>query len=370
MPFDPRYEDYLRSGIAFARSLEGADPFGAARAAMGFRRRFERQDDDLPATDADRAFHLVARAAELLDYELPFAGDDEVARIRDDASEMLSEAISLDGSCYDAIRMRDLLRSDGFDAHYRFLSDGVDEVVARGTEARDRALAGQGPDPRLAADLAMRPCLRWLAELATRSLVCGRYRRSVEVSRRLLALDEAGVADAGFTYAFALAKLEDDHGLDRIAEATRDATRQRGGTDPWMLIARMACAHARLDMQEARRLAGVLLGAYPHAGSILMGQDELSDGAFARLAVDPWQEDELVLAVSEAAVLLQEGREYESRGTLGAWVAGLPEVERAVAREAAEDSGAEGGRARRGGRGSGGDRGSGGTDAAEGGERA
>jgi hypothetical protein len=48
---------------------------------------------------------------------------------------------------------------------------------------------------------------------------------------------------------------------------------------------------------------------------------ELPDGVFSRLAVPPFSEDELILAVSEATVLFQEGRDQEGRGSFGSWAA-------------------------------------------------
>ncbi|MBQ6522475.1 MAG: hypothetical protein IJI15_06600, partial [Atopobiaceae bacterium] len=54
---------------------------------------------------------------------------------------------------------------------------------------------------------------------------------------------------------------------------------------------------------------------YPHAALNLMDQKELPEGVFSRLAVGPGTEDELMLAVSEATVLLLDGR-YP----FGAWV--------------------------------------------------
>ncbi|MBQ1839823.1 MAG: hypothetical protein II128_00615, partial [Atopobiaceae bacterium] len=44
------------------------------------------------------------------------------------------------------------------------------------------------------------------------------------------------------------------------------------------------------------------------------------DGVFARLAVAPFSEDELILAISEGTVLLQEGRDDAGRGVLGTWI--------------------------------------------------
>ena len=57
----------------------------------------------------------------------------------------------------------------------------------------------------------------------------------------------------------------------------------------------------------------------------MRSQRELPDGVFARLAVAPLSEDELILAVSEGTVLLQEGRDAQARGAFGSWVVGQME---------------------------------------------
>ena len=51
-----------------------------------------------------------------------------------------------------------------------------------------------------------------------------------------------------------------------------------------------------------------------------MRQSELPDGAFARILVTPYSEDEMIVAISESTVLLQEGNDFEGRGVLGSWV--------------------------------------------------
>ena len=105
----------------------------------------------------------------------------------------------------------------------------------------------------------------------------------------------------------------------------------------WYALARMALAFKREDRDAAREQVAKLLVLYPNAGTTLARQDDLPDGVFARLAIDPGTEDELILATSEATVLLQEGCDSHERGTLGWWVAGLPEVAQARARELAAD---------------------------------
>ena len=70
MAFDPAQEEYRRLSLRFARTQKIGDAYTATRAAAAFRRRFAWNHDSLPQTDQDRAFHLVARASELVDRAL------------------------------------------------------------------------------------------------------------------------------------------------------------------------------------------------------------------------------------------------------------------------------------------------------------
>ena len=50
-------------------------------------------------------------------------------------------------------------------------------------------------------------------------------------------------------------------------------------------------------------------------------QKDLPEGEFSRLNVLPYSEDELIIAIAEATVLLQEGNDLIGRGVLGRWLA-------------------------------------------------
>ena len=82
-----------------------------------------------------------------------------------------------------------------------------------------------------------------------------------------------------------------------------------------MLLSRCALAYKRRDFDGARTQLRRIIDGYPHAALNLMDQKELPEGVFSRLAVGPGTEDELMLAISEATVLLLDGR-YP----FGAWV--------------------------------------------------
>lgn len=340
MAHDPRREDYQRMALRFALTLDD-DPTGAVRAMASFGRRLARDRDSLPQTDADRAFHLVTLAADLVDYQLPFADDHQAERLTARAEALLDEALSLDPACHDTVRMRTIAREGSAERRYRALADGADAVRASCEAERDRICAGLGDERRaLAAEVAMRPWERWMAELAEDALICGRNRAAVEAAERLLEVDRHDVSDVRFTLAYALAKLEDEAGVARLIARYPSLCAPRAADDAWILLAQVALAHRRWDLAAARELLARLLRGYPGSGAALIRQTELPDGAFARLRVPPYGSDELILAVSEGTVLLQEGRESSGRGALGAWVArATAELDPQAARQAADAGG-------------------------------
>ena len=204
-----------------------------------------------------------------------------------------------------------------YEGYFRYLADNEQKALDEADRARARLVRDGAPEEeqQLAQHLAYAPYLRWLAAEAGRALVCGHYRFCLEVAGRALALDpqdEAGVLD---TAAYAYAKLEDDEGF---AALKRRMAETGHAESAWTRMAALSLAFSAHD-----------LASYPEAGDILVAQHELPDGVYARLAVEPGSEDELILAVSEGAILLQEGRDSAERGTLSTWVS--QEVPRLVA---------------------------------------
>lgn len=341
MAYDARWEDYQRLSLRFARSLDGSDPATALKAFATFGRRFAQNRDSLPQSDEDRAFHLVADATILIDYELPFAETDERAeQLIRRAASLLDEAISLDARCHDAVRMQSAAQNPSFETYYAFLREGADEVRAHCEEARENVGADDHTDRvKLARDIAMHPYYRWLATMADKALVCGRNKDAIRLSEELLALDPDDGSDVRFTCALAYAKLEDEAGLDALARRCREAGVYRGSDDAWLLLARASLAHKRRDPAAARERISDVIRTYPHAAATLVRQRELPDGVFSRIAVQPFSEDELIIAASEGTVILQEGRDRRGRGVFGSWVADAaadlaPEEERAEVEDA------------------------------------
>lgn len=321
MAFDPQREDYQRLALRFSATLDGMGPVAATKAFADFGRTFSRDRDSLPQSDADRAFHLVVTATDIIDYQLPFTSDRQAKGLIDRGHRVLDEAISLDGRCFDAVRMKAAADSPSFDSYHSYLVERSDEVRACCEELRDAALSGTpGERAQLGAAIAMRPYLRWLATEAEQALICGRNREAIRICRQLLELDPTDSADARFTCALALAKLEDARGLEELT-GSESIHARRTADDGWTQIARIAIAHKAHDLDAARSVLSVLLDTYPHAAESLIRQGELPDGVFARLNVMPYSDDELILAVSEGTVLLQEGRDADGRGVLGSWMA-------------------------------------------------
>lgn len=321
MAHNARKEDYQRLGLRFVHELDRGDPLAATRAFAGFGQRFAQDYDSLPQTDADRAFHLVALATDVVDYQLPFATGEQADRLIERGKNLLDEALALDADCFDALRMRSSTEMPTVTARLEYLKAEEPRVREACESARDAAAEDDPERAALAAGIAMRPYHRWLATLAEEALIAGRNRMSVDVCRRLLESDPADLSDARFTLAYGLAKLEDESGLEEHLRRYRSYASGRPGLDAWMGIALLAMAHKRFDLGRARTLLERLLESYPTGAVALIRQNELPDGEFARLYVQPFSEDEMVVALSEAVVLLQEGNDRSGRGVLGAWVA-------------------------------------------------
>ncbi len=321
MAFDARREDYQRLGLQFARSLDGMDAEQAARAFATFGLRFAREHDTLPQTDSDRAFHLVAHAAQLIDYELPFVEFDRANKIIEEGHRTLDEALALDPHCYDALRMQEASRGPSFEAFLGTLIQRVDEV----RDWCDLQLSKIDGDPsdertKLALDLAQRPYLRWLATMSDQALICGHNLQSLEFGREAIEADPRDRAGVGLTMLYAYAKLEQNDELEEFVRERHEQDHGFGDRNAWLLIARMSLAYKRHDMPAAREHLSTLIASYPNADLALIRQIELYAGVFSRQVVTPQSEDEVILAISEATPLLQEGVDPQGKGSFSAWV--------------------------------------------------
>lgn len=328
MAFDPLQEDCLRLILASMKreriSLDDAHYIQKASDA------FSADPASLIHTDRDRSFHLVAKATEIVDYRLPFLSDEEeIERLGKQAENYLREAAELDSGNWDAQRMLAALDAVSNDAYVSYLLDHKDKV-----ERAAAALQTDAEDPydrEFARDLGQRPWLRWLAALASRALIAGQYRLSLKIAEDSLTLAPEDPTGARHTAMLALAKLEAEpmeleafrarHALAyRVAEFPRRRTAMPA-LDAWTLIAQMNLAYRALDFDGADRALHSIIRAYPHAAEVLFYQSEFPDGVFGRVNVEPGSADELVLALSEATPLLQEGMGTPDDASFSVWLA-------------------------------------------------
>ena len=244
---------------------------------------------------------------------------------------MLREAAALDPANWDAQRMLTALTAESNEEYVQYLVSKCDEVE------HDLALkiaSAQDPYEREAAgDLTRRPYLRWLAALASRALISGRYRMSLEAANRSLDFAPNDPAGVRHTAMLAMAKLEypaeelkrfrSAHSVPYLANTPlrrrpKDAERD---LDPWTLIALMSAAWRELDYEGAEHYLRILVRSCPHAAEALYFQTEFPDGVYARVNVGAGSTDELVLALSEATPVLQEGLGAPDNASFAAWVA-------------------------------------------------
>lgn len=176
MAFDPIQEDCHRLVLEALR--RDNIPLTDAAAVERLMEQFTRNPAPLIVHDRDRAGHLIAKVVEAVDYRIPFIPDDTQAEQEETAAEnMLREAAALDPANWDAQRMLTALTAESNEEYVQYLVSKCDEVE------HDLALkiaSAQDPYEREAAgDLTRRPYLRWLAALASRALISGRYRMSL-----------------------------------------------------------------------------------------------------------------------------------------------------------------------------------------------
>lgn len=326
---NPLVEDFERLAVRWASVPHTTREFPSTAAAIAaFPELYAKNRDALPQIDADRAFFLMARAEQILDRSVIVAQtEDEATALLKEASALVDEALKLDPACYDAVRMRRYLGRPARDEMVSFLAASADEVL-EGCEAAARSNGLVAPPGKASLSVYMRPYLRWCFDWANEQLGCGRYGRSLEVC--LHALDIDGIDYVGMRHiaAFDYVKLEDAEGLERLAGRFPTSD-----TDAWFLLSRCVMAYKQRRLDDAAAVLHRIVELFPRAGCTLAYQDELPAGVFGHLEFETGTEDELFVAVSEAAVILDENcGDYMS--PLSDWIARDPAV--SAAREAQE----------------------------------
>ncbi len=340
MAFDPIQEDCLRL-ILEAMHRERVYPLDNAAFIEQGMTRFREDPAKLISSDRDRSFHLMAKATELLDYRIPFLTDEgEIERQEAHAENYLREAVDLDAGNWDARRMLAALDASSNDEYVGFLLDNrqaVEQDLLATIEAADDVYSRE-----YANDLARRPLLRWLAATASRAVIAGQYRLALDIAEESLGFSPGDPADIRHTGMLALAKLEaSQQDIKRyrsrhaIAYQIAGPLRRRHhlaekSPDAWTMIAEMSVAYRSFDHITADRTLRQLMHVYPDAAQPLFYQAEFPDGIFARVNVVPGSQDELILAISEATPLLQEGIGTPDSACFSSWLANHEMVQRAL----------------------------------------
>ncbi|MDO4437430.1 MAG: hypothetical protein Q4B77_05710 [Coriobacteriaceae bacterium] len=329
MAFDPMQEDCLRLILA-SMERDGAQTLEDASYIEQAANQYQVDPSALIKTDRDRSFHLVAKAAELIDYRAPFAPSEADAEACISTAESyLTEAVELDASNWDAQRMLATVQARTEDELVSYLLEHRDEV---GKDTQRLMESASNPfELEFARDLGRRPHQRWLAALASRLLISGQYRMALTHAEMCLKANPLDLAGARHTGMLALAKLEvapEELAQWRSRHATAyqqlidPANTHLGGHTPdaWSLLAELSIRYRSFDFEGATEAIRSLMRIYPHAAQSLYFQAEFPDGVFGRVRVQPGSDDELVLALSEATPLLQEGMGTPEAASLALWV--------------------------------------------------
>lgn len=202
------------------------------------------------ADDADRAFQrlgqaLAANAQSRADEE--FLDDDSYEAARARRMERLEagcrEALDLDGGCLDAKTVIALASNKDADQALIAL-----DALWDGTRGDEQlAQLGGVADASAWDDVFARPLLRLLAARARAQLDTARYQLASASCARLVELDPTDELGARFTWAVALARLEDEQGFDQL-----DARFDRKG-NAWSHLARTLLMFKLDRMGAARR---------------------------------------------------------------------------------------------------------------------
>lgn len=121
--------------------------------------------------------------------------------------------------------------------------------------------------------------------------------------------------------ALKIASAQDPYEREAAGDLMRRPKDAERDLDPWTLIALMSAAWRELDYEGAEHYLRILVRSCPHAAEALYFQTEFPDGVYARVNVSVGSTDELVLALSEATPVLQEGLGAPDNASFAAWVA-------------------------------------------------
>ena len=322
MSMVPASEDFERLAVRWASSTAAKEYPNLVAMLSAFPERYAKDRDALPQTDADRAFALAGRAAQIFDHQVIEAKtQDDVNRSTVEATAMVDEALKLDPACHDALRIQKNLQRPTRQEMLDVLVEGAERVHDECVE-RARAVHAMPMQGHMGMGPYMKPYLRWMLDIANEQLSLGRYRASLEVCLKMLDADHDDVAGFRQVAALDYVKLEDEAGFHALRE------RYPGDDNAWFALAELFLAYKRRDFEAAERELHAVMRTYPQAGVTLAYQDELPAGLFGHLEYAEGSDDELFIAVSEAAVVLDENcGDFSS--PLSSWISMHPDVEAA-----------------------------------------
>ncbi|MFR2950644.1 MAG: hypothetical protein ACLTKG_04510 [Collinsella intestinalis] len=275
---------------------EGADPASDAAFIERASEAYRLDPATLIHTDRDRSFHLVAMATELADYRAPFAPSEAEAEQLFSQAEDYCARPSSSTLGIGTRRMLVTMRSISDDALIDYLIENLPAV-----EDDLKTLIESAANPyeqEFAHDLGRRAHQRWLAALASRLLIAGRYRMALSYAERALEANPLDLAGARHTGMLALGKLEVEADelrrfRSRHAAAYQDRVSSRTGRlgghrpDAWSLITEMSLAYRVFDFDRATALLQALMRSYPHPAQALYLQAEFPDGVFRACTCSP-----------------------------------------------------------------------------------
>ena len=321
---DARRELVLRVARRRERELGGLSPEAFEELLASVERQV------VPAeslTPDERALSAVAAALERLERSVEdddLLDDERFEAVRSERLERLArtmdEALEVDPGCVDALLLRELARGSalsGIPLNLE-LADGLRGIERDfGWEPVEEARERTGGAWN---DVLARPRMRVRAALARTYLDSARYRQACELCSSLVDADGRDPLGARLTWALALARLEDEEGLNELS------ARFGHHGNAWFHLARTLLLH-KLGRPGAARRA-------------LRGYCELCEGgAYALLnpayvdtylpdrpSVRPGSFEETVMAVYEADPVIADTPDFVD------WAASVPGVSEAAGR--------------------------------------
>ena len=282
-----------------------------------------RDPDSFLEHRGDLAFKHLADALaanDLTQAEEEFLDDEEFESARkrrlDKLRAACAEAISMDGDCLDARTIAAMLDAKDPDASLVALLNLANEIELdtepRGKKGSASPSAPEADNPTPNGDEAplatvsewddvfARPRLRLLSSIARARLETARYK----TCERLIELDPTDQLGARYTWAIALARLEDEKGFDAL-----DARFGRQG-NAWNHLARTLLMF-KLDRMPAARRALRGYTSLCRGGAYALLRPTLVEGYLPdRPAFEPGSFEEAALAVHECDSVVMDTPDF------------------------------------------------------------